>query len=91
MSKEYFMKRLNVTEMNDEYYNELRDDKNRHNRNYYNEHKDRINNKMKKEMVCTCGQTIKLSSKHRHLKSIKHKMALINIQSTNIENKNENK
>jgi len=39
----------------------------------------------KKEIICTCGQTIKRSSQHYHLKSMKHRKALLSIQSPETE------
>lgn len=41
--------------------------------------------KPKKEIICTCGQTIKRSSQHYHLKSMKHRKSLLSIQSPQTE------
>jgi len=60
--------------------------KNKTNQKYYNSNKNKISEKGKKEIICSCGLTIKLSSKYRHLKSMKHKITLLSV-----ENKNENK
>lgn len=59
--------------------------KNKTNQKYYYKNKDLINNKQKKEIICTCGQTIKRSSQHYHLKSMKHRKALLSIQSPETE------
>ena len=46
---------------------------------YYEDNKQHVSDRNKESIVCTCGLTIKKSSKYHHLKTAKHKNLLESI------------
>ena len=52
---------------------------------YYEDNKQHVSDRNKESIVCTCGLTIKKSSKYHHLKTAKHKNLIESIDNNLLE------
>ena len=52
---------------------------------YYEDNKQHVSDRNKESIVCTCGLTIKKSSKYHHLKTDKHKKLIESIDNNLLE------